>query len=389
MNPNTRSEIRIRDRFDAPDWSTRLAEFSQDDWEAIRRSGDDRPAIDRVKNLQKWLNRVFVDRAELIDLMLCCTTAQIPMLLLGTWGTGKTLLVRKFAAAMGITTTLIPINREDGILSDLLRDGGAGPASEDSDFGRGGSRRHFDYMVTRFTTPEELLGTAHIDLILKKAMYLRQTRGMLPRAEVVFLDEVFKANSSILNALLAIINERVFHNAGRAWGVNLLMLFAASNEPPLEGDLGAFYDRLPVRFQCLPVTNENLGELLRVSFEDSYDRSFPPVEGPRDASELPCVNDFRLLHRMSLIRFGGRALSDGSEEGDTFQDRFIQLFRYLRLRYDLSDRSFGQFYRLARADALLNGRDHLLPEDASVLMYCGKGADEASELRGAVGDFLR
>jgi MoxR-like ATPase len=76
----------------------------------------------------------------------------------------------------------------------------------------------------------------------------------LPQAEVVFLDEVFKANAAILNSLLSLINERLFYNAGQPWSVRLVMLYAASNEPPQEEELGAFYDLTLCFFLAPPET---------------------------------------------------------------------------------------------------------------------------------------
>jgi MoxR-like ATPase len=380
VDPNELNEIADLNRFKDIKWTRRLATMTRADYEDVKKAKSYKECIKRVKALRDWMRGVFVGKDDLIELMLISTIAQLPMLMLGTWGTAKSMLVRKLAEGLGISAQWIAIDREDDELADILAKGL--PADEPG-------RRHFEYLVTRFTTPEEVLGSANVDLVLNQSVYMRQTRGLLPRAEVVFLDEVFKANSSILNALLAIMNERIFHNAGRTWKTNVIMIFGASNEPPREEDaeeLGAFYDRFPVRAVCEPVVPGDLERLLAKAHEQSVAAEFrdaKPAESPMKA----CVCDFRLLNKMSLLKFGGEQLSD-DDDSKEFVKRFRTAFEHLRLQYDLSDRSFGQYYRLARARALLDGRDHLCPRDGKVLYYCGKDPNTANELRAVVDRFL-
>lgn len=405
MTPEELAEIDLPQRFGRAAWTKRLQSMSRRELDEIIRSGRHKSALERVGVLRKWLNESFVGKSQLIDLMLWCTTAQLPMLMLGTWGTGKSLLVRKLADGMGISPVRISIEHEDGERDRLTanrsrsHDTRAGDKraadkrtegmrkdddrkdDEPDDADR--AARHFEYLVTRFTTPEELLGAANVELMLKSAVHMRQTRGLLPRAEIAFLDEVFKANSSILNALLGILNERIFHNAGRVWRVNLMMLFGASNEIPRQDDgdeLGAFYDRFPVRAVCDPVGDDELPDLLKKSHGHAFAAEFAN-DAPQRPANLPCVNDFRLLHRVSLVKFGGAQLHDDTKESREFLERFHTLFRHLRAPQQLSDRSFGQYYRLARCRALLEGREHLERQDCQILYYCGKDPRAASELR--------
>lgn len=382
--------VQSRDTFDVAD----LQQLDRADFEELAARGSWKVSLERIQHLRDWMNESLVGRDDLIELMLMATAAQLPMLMLGTWGTAKSLLVRKLAQGLGISSTPMDISREGEFLKELMkqnsRGGGRGKQQSAPKLTSSETRRHFEYLVTRFTTPEEILGSANIQLMLDEAVYMRQTRGLLPQAEIVFLDEVFKANSSILNALLSIINERVFHNAGRAWRVKLMMLFGASNEPPQEDDLGAFYDRFPVRCLVEPVTGEQLPELLESAHRNSFDAVFGDSGEPKlsDGRELPCINDFRLLHGVSLVMFGGHEISDGTDDGDLFEQRFTKLFEFLRMKFDLSDRSFAQYYRLARVRALLKGRTHMESEDVRVLQHCGKGTRAVSELRGIVDQFI-
>ena len=107
--------------------------------------------------------------------------------------------------------------------------------------------RYFQWLLTKFTTPEEVFGAVSLRA-LEQDEYRRVTTRKLPEAHVAFLDEVFKASSSILNALLTLLNERRFHNGREIVAVPLLTLFGAANELPEEDELAAIYDRFLVRF---------------------------------------------------------------------------------------------------------------------------------------------
>jgi MoxR-like ATPase len=106
---------------------------------------------------------------------------------------------------------------------------------------------YFARLLTKFSTPEELFGAISLRA-LEQDHYARITTGKLPEAEFAFIDEVFKANSAILNALLAVVNERVFHNDGQPVACPLVTMSGASNELPEGKDLEALFDRFLVRF---------------------------------------------------------------------------------------------------------------------------------------------
>src|SRR5256712_12424330 len=107
--------------------------------------------------------------------------------------------------------------------------------------------RYFQWLLTRFTTPEELLGAVSLKA-LEEDDYRRLTTHKLPEAHIAFLDEVFKASSSILNTILTVMNERRFHNGREVVEVPLLTLFAAANELPEDDELLALHDRFILRF---------------------------------------------------------------------------------------------------------------------------------------------
>lgn len=140
------------------------------------------------------------------------------------------------------------------------------PGTAKSELGRRLSKlasggRFFERLLTRFSVPEELFGPLSMRA-LEEDQYIRQTDGYLPTATVAFIDEIFKANSAILNTLLTILNERLFDNGSKRYKVPLICLVGASNELPESEELDALYDRFLVRKQVGQVSPAGLLEML-------------------------------------------------------------------------------------------------------------------------------
>jgi MoxR-like ATPase len=119
----------------------------------------------------------------------------------------------------------------------------------------------FERLLTRFTVPEELFGPLSL-AALDDGRYQREIDGYLPTATVAFLDEVFKANSAILNALLTLLNERAFDQGPDRVAVPLVTLVGATNELPADEGLQAFLDRFLFRCAVPPVADDGFVELL-------------------------------------------------------------------------------------------------------------------------------
>src|SRR5947208_14559121 len=207
----------------------------------------------KINRFRTSLGRFFVAKQELIDLMVVAAVAQEPLLLVGPPGTAKSDLVLKFKDALGI-------------------------AEED----------YFEYMLTRFTEPSEIVGPIDINQ-LREGRYVRREQGKLPTARLAFLDEIFKSNSAILNILLTIVNERKFYQDGMPQPVRLRVLFAATNEVPEQSELGALKDRFVLKAESRSVQEEHFTELIDAGLQSEVFRSLqqrPWCEGHAALDDL-------------------------------------------------------------------------------------------------------
>src|SRR5271170_6743198 len=228
----------------------------------------------RLHRFRKSLGRFFVDKQELIDLMLVAAVGQEPLLLVGPPGTAKSDLVLKFKDALGL--------------------------AEDD---------YFEYMLTRFTEPSEIIGPIDINM-LREGRYIRREQGKLPTARLGFLDEIFKSNSAILNILLTIINERKFYQDGVPQPVRLRVLFAATNEVPEQTELAALKDRFPLKIESRPVQDEHFTALIDMGLQSESHRTLnqkPWMEGHASLDDLLKANRY-------LTYLFGRHQRDGRND---------------------------------------------------------------------------
>jgi MoxR-like ATPase len=162
-----------------------------------------------IQELRKALNAAFKERSDVVDGMLVALLSRQMMFLLGPAGTAKSALTDALCRAI--------------------------------------SGNHFQYLMSKFTTPEELYGPYSLKA-LEQDRYERVTTRRLPWADIAFLDEIFKGSSASLNTLLPIINERLFFNGDQDPKIPLQVLFGASNEIPTAEELVALYDRFVLRY---------------------------------------------------------------------------------------------------------------------------------------------
>jgi MoxR-like ATPase len=306
----------------------------------------------RINRFRESLGRFFVQKQEVIDLMVVTAIAQEPLLLVGPPGTAKSDLVIKFKDALGVDET-----------------------------------DYFEYMLTRFTEPSEIIGAIDIKE-LRDGRYIRRKEGKLPTARIAFLDEIFKSNSAILNILLTIINEKKFYQEGRPEAVPLRVLFAATNEIPEQGELAALKDRFVLKVMSRSVSDEHFTELIDAGLEGEANRSLnqkPWVEGHATLDDLLKANRY-------LTYLFARKQGDGRGEQQNDRHLFFpdEVFReYQRLvktlqredRIFISDRKLVKLYKLFRVRAWLLSGGTVSRDDLRLLAYLGESIQEIEHLR--------
>jgi MoxR-like ATPase len=302
----------------------------------------------RINHFRQSLGRFFVQKQPLIDLMCVAAVAQEPLLLVGPPGTAKSDLVLKFKDALGL-------------------------ADED----------YFEYMLTRFTEPSEIIGPIDINQ-LRDGRYIRREQGKLPTARLAFLDEIFKSNSAILNILLTIINEKKFYQDGTPQPVRLRVLFAATNEIPEHGELGALKDRFVLKAESLSVQDEHFEELIDAGLRSEVNRTLnqkPWVEDHASLADLVKANRY-----LSLLF--ARESPDGKSDRQTFfpEEVFREYRRLVKTivredRIFISDRKLVKLYKLLRVRAWLFSGGTVGHDDLRLLAYLGETPEEMALLR--------
>jgi MoxR-like ATPase len=230
--------------------------------------------------------------------------------------------------------------------------------------------RYFEYLLTRFTEPNEIFGPVDI-AAFREGTYRRNTTGMLPEAEVVFLDEVFKSNSAILNALLTLLNERKFTSGGQVIKCPLISVFAASNEVPGDETLNAIFDRFLLRIRSDNLDAYHFSDLLTKGIQHEIrqmsGQKVQPVLGARELADL------------------GRAFGQRMSFTDAFLSAYKGLVFQIRAEgISLSDRRVVKMLKLFAAAAFLDGRPTADSSDFFVLKHVWNNEDQADILEGIV-----
>lgn len=224
---------------------------------------------------------------------------------------------------------------------------------------------YFERLLTRFSVPEELFGPLSI-AALEEDRYERQTAGFLPQASIAFIDEVFKANSAILNALLTLLNEREFDNGARRLACPLISVIGASNEVPQDEALAAFHDRFLLRLAIDPVSDSGFRELLQL----------------KNGSQRMLAEEDK-IGRNTLCDF--IAAIDDVALPEAIVDLLTRLRAHLGTQQiRVSDRRWHKIVRLLKASALSNGRHSVTLWDVWLTQFC---ATENPAQAGIVADW--
>lgn len=259
------------------------------------------------------MKSAFVGKDLIIDLMGIALVSGENLFLLGPPGTAKSALIHHLSRQLGA--------------------------------------RSFDYLLTRFTEPSELFGPFDIRR-LREGDLVTNTSGMLPEAELIFLDELLNANSAILNSLLTILNEHTFRRGSESHPIPALFIAAASNHLPEEESLRALFDRFLLRVQSLPTPDHQLGAVL--------DAGWQMLATPPSTEPPPSQTDTVRLIQSAIPHV---SLHPARETCLTL----IQSLRTAGIR--ISDRRAVRLQRAIAASALLAGRTEARPSDLWIMAH--------------------
>jgi MoxR-like ATPase len=278
--------------------------------------------------LLKHIKETFIGKNEIVDLLGISLLARENAFLLGPPGTAKSAIVRA--------------------LSNGIEDG-----------------KNFEYLLTRFTEPNEIFGPFDIRK-LKDGELVTNTEAMMPEASMVFLDEIFNANSAILNSLLMALNEKIFRRGKETKKLPALMFVGASNLLPEDEALNALLDRFLLRVKCDYVDPDLLNEVLLAGWklENKTAETTPTIK----ADEV-------------------RALQVATRKVDLapIRKEYVDLIHSLRnAGINVSDRRAVKIQNLIAASAFICGRDTAILSDLWVLKYIWDNEEQVEVLEGIV-----
>lgn len=270
----------------------------------------------KIVGVRNKLVDMFVGREEEVTAVLSSLLSGEPTILVGPPGTAKTALIEAVAKLV--------------------------------------SGRYFYYLLTRFTEPDELLGPLDIKA-LREGQYRRITTGRLPEAEIVFLDEIFKASSAVRNILLDIILNRRYLNGSGYVKLPMLTLYTASNEISTDEEDAAFYDRLTIRRFLTYVSADMWDKLLDLGVKLEAEGGLTPVMS---------VDEVRVIQSLVVKRMAMDYVN--------VKSKYLDALALLKSKgVEVSDRRKVKVLKVAAAISFIYLEDGMSTDDvADALRLC-------------------
>ena len=289
-------------------------------------------AIDKLNKVLAYVKESFVGKNEIIDLLGISLVAKENAFLLGPPGTAKSAIIR--------------------LLSECIEGG-----------------KNFEYLLTRFTEPNEIFGPFDIRK-LKEGELITNTEGMMPEASMVFLDEIFNANSAILNSLLMALNERIFRRGKETRKLPALMFVGASNVLPEDESLSALLDRFLIRIKCDYVDPDLLNEVLMAGWRLE---NLP-------ATDRPSINSDEVRELQKACR---------AVDLSPVRKQFVDLVHNLRnTGIKVSDRRAVKIQNLIAASAFMCNRTEAILSDLWVIKCIWDTEEQIEILAGIIDNII-
>ncbi|HZK53973.1 MAG TPA: AAA family ATPase [Desulfosporosinus sp.] len=281
--------------------------------------------LDRFRDIEDYLNTRFFERQDAIRGLLIGLLARQHIFFMGPPGEAKTELAMTLAK---------------------LIDG-----------------QFFSWLLTATTSPDEVFGAPSIPRYVKDGVLERNTKHKLPEAKIALLDEFFNSNSAVLNNLLNVLNERIFYNGLGSQEVPLEFAVLASNVLPEEGEgLEAIWDRIGLKYIISPIEDERAFLQMIQRTDLGLSEAVAPI---LNLSELGAAQA-----EVQAIDFGRNGYAMHRALRRVLLERHIQV----------SDRKYSQTILLLKANAYLEGRDHVAPKDYQILAHVFWRDEEDKEM---------